>query len=237
MTRRVWDHGELVLKRLRYCRCVSVFESLKADVQGSNMTKIGFVKQTDVIDGVRYSVYSKGFATVLQNQTRKNLQSGIIGQVVSKKCLTNQMNVNTENLACKGTEPHNQTSRKLDVCQRLPVLHSEKFLVEAPQLKKRKLYTTLGEHTFLLYPLQVTHLTFTDKLRRAHLTRGDTIVHYLLVQKDTQTRRLGHVSAESEKRTKATRLFSLHVLHTCIGKTMEALAEVACRSCSMRFST
>lgn len=38
------------------------------------MTRIGFEKQIDVIEGVRYGSYRKDVATVLQNQSKKTPQ-------------------------------------------------------------------------------------------------------------------------------------------------------------------
>lgn len=178
-------------------------------------------RQIDVIDGARCVSYTNDAATVLQNQTRETLQRGEIGQGMSLKRLTHSMNGNIVNLDWKAAELHIQTSTERDVCRKLLNLHGEKFMIWALQVYSDKSQTSLGGNSFLLYPSQVTILNFSEEWRRAHITKVDTIVDYLLVREDTQTRRLGHVSAESEESTKVPRFFILHALHNRTEKRMK----------------
>lgn len=137
------------------------------------------------------------------------------------------MNENNGDLACEASEPHIQTFPRQNLYWNLLEFYGEKSIVCTLQLYTNNSQTRLGRHSFLFYFLHLTLLRFPEKWRTAHIMKGKKTGAYFSVRKDTETRRLGNVSVECDGHIITIRLFSLHVLYTCIAKTMEPLAEVA----------
>lgn len=88
---------------------------------------------------------------------------------MSTKRLTLQMNGNIENLACKSAELQSQPATKLDVCEELLKIHSEKSIVQGLQLYSDKYQATIAGNGVMFYSSQVTIFNFSEEWRKAHI--------------------------------------------------------------------